>query len=242
MRRWRPGWPRRCWPAACTSPRSPTRWCPAARPGSGCNSPLLTPPSTSRRPWPPSWPPATHSPKFPTGAWEDGLVLYLLVILAVVLGALAQRVAGLGFAMISAPMLVLLLGAFDGVLMVNLCGAISATLIITRVWQYIDWRQFVMLLIPALIFIVPGAIISVRLAGPVLQISVGAILVLALSMSMLVRRAFHRPPVLPSALVAGAVSGFTNVTAGIGGPALSVHAVLTRWDPRIFAATVQPYF
>ena len=170
------------------------------------------------------------------------MVLYVLVIFAVILGALAQRVAGLGFAMISAPMLVLLLGAFDGVLLVNLCGAVSALLIITRVWRRIDWRQFGLLLIPALITIIPGTIVSVRYAGPVLQIVVGAILVVGLSGSLIVRRAFRRVPATPSALIAGAVSGFTNATAGIGGPALSVHAVLTRWDPWVFAATVQPYF
>lgn len=169
-------------------------------------------------------------------------MLYVLVILAVVLGALAQRVAGLGFAMISAPMLVLLLGAFDGVLMVNLCGAVSALLIITRVWRRIDWHQFTLLLVPALITIVPGTIVSVRYAGPVLQIVVGAILVVGLSGSLLVRRAFRHVPSTPSAMISGAVAGFTNATAGIGGPALSVHAVLTRWDPWVFAATVQPYF
>jgi len=169
-------------------------------------------------------------------------VLFVLVILAVFIGALAQRATGLGFAMISAPVLVLLLGAFDGVLLVNLCGAVAALLIITRVWHLIDWRQFWLLTIPGLLAVVPGTVVSVLFAGPVLQILVGATLVVALTVSLIVRRSFRPLAAAPSAVVAGAISGFTNTTAGVGGPALSVHAVLTRWDQRVFAATIQPYF
>ncbi|MGC0272566.1 TSUP family transporter [Pseudactinotalea sp. Z1739] len=169
-------------------------------------------------------------------------MLYVLVILAVFIGALAQRATGLGFAMISAPVLVLLLGAFDGVLLVNLCGAVAALLIITRVWHLIDWRQFRLLTVPALLAVVPGTIISVLFTGPGLQIIVGVILIVALTASLIVRRSFRPVAITPSALLSGAVSGFTNTTAGVGGPALSVHAVLTRWDHRAFAATIQPYF
>ncbi len=30
--------------------------------------------------------------------------------------------------------------------------------------------------------------------------------------------------------------------AGIGGPSLSVYAVVSRWEQRAFAATLQPFF
>lgn len=169
-------------------------------------------------------------------------MLFMLVILAVFAGALAQRATGLGFAMISAPVLVLLLGAFEGVLLVNLCGAVAALLIITRVWHLIDWRQFWLLTIPGLLAVIPGALVSVLFTGPGLQIIVGAILIVALTASLIVRHSFRPVATTPSALIGGAVSGFTNTTAGVGGPALSVHAVLTRWDQRVFAATIQPYF
>ena len=33
-----------------------------------------------------------------------------------------------------------------------------------------------------------------------------------------------------------------NAAAGVGGPALSVYAVATRWPQVAFAATAQPYF
>src|SRR2546430_11246104 len=37
----------------------------------------------------------------------------------------------------------------------------------------------------------------------------------------------------------GFASGFTSAVAGVGGPALAVYAVATRWPQREFAATCQ---
>ena len=42
--------------------------------------------------------------------------------------------------------------------------------------------------------------------------------------------------------IAGAVSGIMTTTAGVGGPAMSVYAVASKWDQRSFAASMQPYF
>lgn len=155
---------------------------------------------------------------------------------------MAQRVSGMGFALVVAPVLTLLVGPFDGVLLVNLCGAVSSSLVITRVWRDIDWRQYFLLAGPALVALVPGAIVSVLLGGPALQITVGAILIAALSVSLIVTRADRVVARLPAGILAGAASGFMSATAGIGGPGASVYSILTRWDHRSFAATVQPLF
>lgn len=164
------------------------------------------------------------------------------IALAVLIGAAAQRVSGMGFALTAAPVLVLLIGPFDGVLLVNLAGAVSASIVISRVWRNIDWRQFRLLTIPALIAIIPGAFVSVLLGGPALQITVGVILVLALTVSLLVNRANKTVPQTQAAIMSGAASGFMSATAGVGGPGVGVYAVLTRWEQKTFAATIQPFF
>ena len=169
-------------------------------------------------------------------------MVFMFIGLAVVIGAMAQRVSGMGFALTAAPVLVLLIGPFDGVLLVNLAGAVSASIVISRVWRHIDWRQFVKLTVPALVAVIPGAYISVLLGGPALQITVGAILVLALTISLLINRADKTIAQAPAALLSGAASGFMSATAGVGGPGMSVYAVLTRWEQRPFAATIQPFF
>ncbi|MFP3340822.1 sulfite exporter TauE/SafE family protein, partial [Micrococcus sp. SIMBA_131] len=40
----------------------------------------------------------------------------------------------------------------------------------------------------------------------------------------------------------GLLTGFTNAVAGVGGPPLTAYALISRWDPVRFAATIQPVF
>jgi hypothetical protein len=42
-------------------------------------------------------------------------------------------------------------------------------------------------------------------------------------------------------VVAGGASGFMNVTAGVGGPAIVLYAVSSGWEHRRFVATFQLY-
>lgn len=165
-----------------------------------------------------------------------------LVALSVVVGALSQRITGMGFALVASPLVVILLGPFDGVLVVNLCGALSALLIIPRVWRHIEWRTLAWLSIPAVVAIVPGSLLVTRLPGAVMQLGIGVLVIVALTATLLIRRAEHIMPARPAAIVAGAASGFMNTAAGVGGPAISIYAVIMRWPQVNFAATLQPYF
>lgn len=148
----------------------------------------------------------------------------------------------MGFALVASPLVVILLGPFDGVLVVNFCAVISSLLIIPRVWRHIEWRAFTWLVIPAVLAIVPGSLLAARLPGPVMQLGVGVLVLVALTATLLITRADHIIAARPAAIVAGAASGFMNTAAGVGGPALSIYAVLTRWPQVHFAATLQPYF
>ncbi|MFB6610767.1 sulfite exporter TauE/SafE family protein [Agromyces sp. NPDC056379] len=168
--------------------------------------------------------------------------MLLPVAVSVLVGALAQRVTGMGFALIAAPALVILLGPFDGVVLVNLCAVLSSLLILPRVWKLVDWTRFGWLVVPALVGTAVGALVAARLPGPVLQLGVGVLVIVALTVSLLVTRTDHVATGPVPAILAGAASGFMNASAGVGGPALSVYAVATRWPQAGFAATAQPYF
>ncbi|MBH0116669.1 sulfite exporter TauE/SafE family protein [Salinibacterium sp. NG253] len=165
-----------------------------------------------------------------------------LVALSVLIGALSQRITGMGFALVASPLIVILLGPFDGVLVVNLCGVISASLIIPRVWRHIEWRTLAWLAIPAVVTIVPASFLVTRLPGPITQLSIGILVLVALTATLLIRRSERVVPARPAAILAGAASGFMNTAAGVGGPAISIYAVIMRWPQVNFAATLQPYF
>ncbi|AWG00909.1 sulfite exporter TauE/SafE family protein [Clavibacter michiganensis subsp. insidiosus] len=164
------------------------------------------------------------------------------VLVAVFVGAVAQRVTGLGFALVVAPVLVILLGPFDGVMIVNLCSVLSASLILAGVRRDVECRRYLLLAGPAVVGIVPGALLAYLLPEPALEIGIGVLLVAALTTSLALRRTtrvIDGPGVMAGF---GFAAGVMNAAAGIGGPSVSVYAVVSRWKQRGFAATLQPFF
>ena len=130
--------------------------------------------------------------------------LQLLAVAAslVFVGAVAQRVAGLGFAMLASPFLVLLLGPHEGVLLVNICGVVSSTLITPRVWKDINWSAFRWLAA----FSVVGSVIGraalgdtpTLIAGVLAMITLFAMQALAGAIRRLIRTSWplNNPPIL----------------------------------------------
>lgn len=172
---------------------------------------------------------------------EFGFLL-AVVLPMIILGGAAQRVTGLGFALVVTPFLVIAFGSFGGVLVVNLLGVTSATAVLLRVWRDIDWRTFVRLIVPAAFGIPAGAWLASVLPLAPLEILIGVLLLASLVVSLFARRmsAITQGHGLSGA--AGFIGGAMNASAGVGGPAIAVYAVLTRWDHRSFRATLQPFF
>ncbi|MCO4274602.1 sulfite exporter TauE/SafE family protein [Pseudarthrobacter sp. HLT3-5] len=165
----------------------------------------------------------------------------VLVLVSVFVGAGMQRFTGMGFALVAAPFLVLLLGPVEGVILVNLCGAVTAGAIIFRVFRDVNWRTYGILTAAAVVGIVPASF-AVRIMPPaVLEIGIGLLLAAGLTV-LLAMRSAHLAPRRRFLWAAGAMSGFMNASAGVGGPAVSIYSLATRWPHRSFAATMQPYF
>ena len=165
----------------------------------------------------------------------------VLVIAAVLIGSSMQRITGMGFALVAAPFLVLLLGPIDGVIVVNVCGALTAGVILTRVFRHVDWRRYGILAFCAVIGILPGSYVLQYVPLAWLEISIGVLVAAGLTVSVNLGRVAVRDRLSFRAL-AGMTSGIMNTTAGVGGPAVSIYAIATGWSQRSFAATMQPYF
>ncbi|MFE9392470.1 TSUP family transporter [Streptomyces sp. NPDC006784] len=166
------------------------------------------------------------------------LVLPALAGVGVLAGAATQRATGLGFALVAAPFLVQVLGARAGVGLANLLSATLCALVLLRTWRAVDWRRMAWLSVPGLAAVPLGALVVRTLPEPPLLVMVGTLAVGA----MLLVRFNERAAALrgrSGAVVAGATSGFMNVTAGLGGPMITVHALSEGWDMRRFVATAQ---
>jgi len=172
----------------------------------------------------------------------------LLLVLAILVGGALQRITGMGFGLVAGPFIVLLVGPLEGVLFVNLAGAIASALILGRVVRDVDWRRYAWLAGTSVAVMVPAALLLRDASRAALEVAVGALVVVAMSLAVVTTRLRRggRHPVRPGAraplVVTGAASGVGSVAAGIGGPPVAIYAVLAGWEPRAFAATAQPFF
>ena len=160
--------------------------------------------------------------------------------LGVAAGAVTQRVTGVGFALVAAPLLVLAAGPFDGIILANVLSLLVGVVVLASTWRDVEWRRGILLAVPALAAIPLGAYVARTVPGPLLLVVTGTIVLVALGLVQLSSRAavLHGTA---GAVSAGAASGFMNVTAGVGGPAMVLYAVSTRWEHRRFVATFQFY-
>jgi uncharacterized protein len=163
------------------------------------------------------------------------------MVVSVVLGAATQRITGIGFALVSAPMLVLVSGPVSGVLLANVLTLITNLVVLTETWRQVDLRRVLLLAIPALCMQPVGYFIARQLPPATLMVGIGTLVLAALAGVRLLRRAGLFSGV-GGAIAAGGLSGFMNVTAGIGGPAVTLYAIGARWPHRSFIGTMQAYF
>ncbi|GAA4206400.1 sulfite exporter TauE/SafE family protein [Streptosporangium oxazolinicum] len=169
----------------------------------------------------------------------SGWVVVVLGVIVVV-GASVQRLAGIGFALVAVPGLVLLLGPSEGVVLANCAaGAISAAGL-AGTWRQVHLAAMVPLVAAAACTVPVGAWVAARLPEPVLLAGTGVLVSVA---ALLVMWGARVPALrgVKGAVAAGAASGFMNSSAGVGGPVVSLYAVNAGWTVRRFVPNAQFY-
>ena len=165
----------------------------------------------------------------------------LAVGIAVFIGALTQRLTGVGFALVASPLLVLALGPIQGVVITNVFGVATALMVYVFHIRAVEYKKVLPILGAAAVAVVPGALLAHTLPAHVLAIGAGVLVIVALALSVMAKR-IPRVKLWPGQVVAGGISGFMNVIAGVGGPAITAYAIASEWEHRRFAISVQFYF
>jgi uncharacterized protein len=160
---------------------------------------------------------------------------------AVLVGAAIQRVSGLGFALISAPFLVIVLGPYNGISLANTLGIGVSLATLATSWRHVDTSRVVTLVAAGLVGVLPGVLVAQTVPDGPLQVLIGGLIVLGLAFSVGTPDVKVRPTT-PVNLGTGLASGFMTAAAGIGGPALVLYATATAWEQAAFAATAQISF
>jgi uncharacterized membrane protein YfcA len=164
-----------------------------------------------------------------------------LALVAILIGAAASAVTGIGFSLVSAPLLTLALGGGDGVRLANTLAMGVNLLLLRREWRSAVVRDVLLLLVPAALAITATALVISHANPRALSVASGVLIlvaVAALASGVRIRRLAG----VVGGVVAGAISGAMNVVGGVGGPAVASYALNADWSPRQTRSTLAIYF
>ena len=168
------------------------------------------------------------------------LTLTFALIALVLVCAIIQRVAGMGLGIVFAPYAVVLIGAHEGIMLANFLGGLMPIVMLPRIWSQIEWDKVLWLGLPA-VAVMPGAawLSSISPPGP-LYLVVASLVLLSLVISVLMARVDTTVDGRTAQVATGVGIGMGTVLGGVGGPAATVYAVLSRWPALPMVATLQP--
>lgn len=170
----------------------------------------------------------------------DGWVGQLLLASIVLLGSSVQWLTGMGFALVAVPALVLVLGPAEGVVLANCAAGVISVVGLADGWRRVRLGAMVPLCVAAVCTVPAGTWVARRLPEPVLLAGMGALVTVAV---VFVMRGARVPALRGGrgAVGAGALGGFMNSAAGVGGPPISLYALNAGWTVREFVPNAQFY-
>ena len=164
----------------------------------------------------------------------------VLLTVIVLLGSSVQWLTGMGFALVSVPALVLLLGPAEGVILANCAAGVICLIGLAGGWRLVRPRAMLPFCLAAACTVPAGTWLTRRLPEPWLLLTMGGLVTVAVLLVMRGARAAALRGTR-GALFAGAAGGFMNSAAGVGGPPFSLYAVNAGWTVREFVPNAMFY-
>ena len=158
----------------------------------------------------------------------DGVGAWAAVAAIVAVAGLAQGLSGFGFALISIPLLALVVPVKAAIVGGALLGVVQSGLIVARDRRHVDWRSAAVLMAAALAAMPIGLLVITRIPEEPLQVVI-AVTVLAFTV-LLWRRVRLPTDSLPAEVGVGFTSGMLSTSTGMSGPPL-VIALQARGVP-----------
>jgi uncharacterized membrane protein YfcA len=168
-------------------------------------------------------------------------VLTTAVLLAVLVGTLAQSVSGIGFALVCGPLLVAALGPQDGVRLAVLLSLVLNVVLLARLFREVDVRTTLLLLAPAALTTPLFAVLVRRLPERAGAAAAGTVVVVGVAVLALGVR-WQAARGRRGAVAAGVLGALTNVVAGVAGPVVALWAANAEWPQRVQRASLQAFF
>lgn len=170
---------------------------------------------------------------------EDSVLL--AVVGVVFLATFVRSAFGFGEALVSVPLLALLIPVRVAVPLATLLSITVAGLILAQDWRHVHARSAWWLVVPTLFGIPVGLLVLTQVYPPAVKIAM-AVVIIAFSSFCLSGRWKPHLPDDRFAWAFGLGAGVLGGAYGMNGPPLAVYATLRRWTPAHFRATLQGYF
>ncbi|CCK28557.1 membrane protein [Streptomyces davaonensis JCM 4913] len=171
-----------------------------------------------------------------TNGWAGDALLAGIVLL----GSSVQWLTGMGFALVSVPALILLLGPAQGVVLANCAAGAICIVGLAGGWRRVRPHAMLPLCAAAACTVPARTWMTRQLPEPWLLLVMGGLVTAAV---LLVMRGARLPALRGKrgAVVAGAAGGFMNSAAGVGGPPVSLYALNAGWTVREFVPNAMFY-
>jgi len=167
---------------------------------------------------------------------DTGTVVF--VALAVAAGGLVQGLSGLGFALVSAPVVSQLVPGTAGIGLVNALSIVQNLWLIVRTDGRMAWRE-VRTMLPGLAIGVGLGWLVLRASSPALFDVIVAVSALGSMVWLLLAGRFTSPA---AGVVSATWGGTVNTVAGVGGPPIAAYLVTRGLDVRSYFRTLQVVF
>lgn len=164
-----------------------------------------------------------------------------LVALGGFVGAVSQRVTGIGYALISLPLFTIVLGPLEGIVLASVTGGLICSYLTFALRRRVDWARVRTLWPWAVVGVVPGSLLAANADSTVLTVVIATVLILAIVGVPLLHRLSDWTLDM-SARTAGFFSGLAGALSGTPGIPLLLYADSIRWGGREFAASAQPVY
>jgi len=166
---------------------------------------------------------------------------WFLALTAVLFASVVRGATGFGFALVLAPIMLLLLEP-TAVVAVNLVlGVVSHIVVLVSSFRRVGWRKILPMVVGSLAGIPLGVWIITVISPAALTILIGAVtLFFAVLLAIGITRTFQREA--PVAGTAGFLSGILNSATSLGGPPVVLFMHNQEWPKEVIHPSLAAYF
>ena len=154
----------------------------------------------------------------------DSWIIYTAVSAVVLLAGAIKGFAGFGLAMVAAPLLAVLLGPIDAVIVFLVLELLTGVQLIRRAIPHTDWHLVIPLTVASAITMPIGAYVLVNLDGETMRRAI-AIVALVFAVVILSGWRYRGDPKLWISGMIGSLSGAITGATGLGNPVLVLYVL-----------------